>query len=267
MAGRLHGLVALVTGAGGGGGGGGAGIARRLGAEGAVVAVNDLREELAQTTVEEIRARGAEAFPVAGDVSDPQQAARMVQQVVDRYGRLDILVNNAAALGRTPAVERMPDDVWRQQIAVNLTGPFLMSRAALPHMIARGFGRIVNISSVAGIRSSLNGGAAYTASKSGLLGFTRQLAVEVVGTGVTVNVIVPANILSPEAQARMAAAFGGRAAGRRVDPEEELGGLVAFLALRESHRINGAAIPLEAGTSGMLGSFLALKRIGKDIGQ
>lgn len=265
MAGRLHGLVALVTGAGGGGGGGGAGIARRLGAEGAVVAVNDLREELAQTTVEEIRARGAEAFPVAGDVSDPQQAARMVQQVVDRYGRLDILVNNAAALGRTPAVERMPDDVWRQQIAVNLTGPFLMSRAALPHMIAQGFGRIVNISSAAGIRSSMGGGAAYTASKSGLLGLTRQMAVEVVGTGVTVNAIVP--VIGRPMPPGAAAPDGRPRRGIWVDPEQELGGLVAFLALRESHRINGAAIPLEAGTSAAPGSFAALRATGKDVGQ
>jgi 3-oxoacyl-[acyl-carrier protein] reductase len=270
--GRLEGLVALVTGAGGGAlGGGGAGIARTLAEEGARVAVNDLQEEYAQATVDQIRSRGGEAWPVAGDVSDPSQARRMVESVVDRYGRLDILVNNAARLGRSPAVERMPDEEWWSYLRVNLSGPFYMSRAALPHMVRQGFGRIINLSSLAALRASLNGGACYTSSKRGLLGLTRPLAAEFYPYGITVNAVLPAGILTGRMRAQMREEeVQARVASRRIALPEDIGALVAFLASREASLLTASVIVIPGVSVCPLGDYAQYRAlaqaIGKDLG-
>lgn len=268
---RLEGSVALVTGAGGGErGGGGAGIARVLGAAGAVVAVNDLRLEYAEATVAQLRSLGAEAFALAGDVSDPAQANRMVRAVVDRCGRIDILVNNASALGRAPAVERMPDDLWHHFINVSMSGPFHMCRAAVPFMMARRHGRIINIASLAGARISFVSGACYTAAKSGLLGFTRHLATEVAEHGMTVNAILPVGIKTGRLRADMppaalAAMEAARPTKRLVLPEE-IGELVAFFASEAASQVNGVAIPIDNGSANLAGDFSRYRASGKDTG-
>ncbi|MDW8059793.1 MAG: SDR family oxidoreductase [Thermomicrobium sp.] len=180
----LDGLVALVTSAGRGElGGGGAGIARALASHGAQVVVNDVTEELVAATVGQIQQRGGIAWGIAGDVSAPQDAQRMVDATVEHFGRIDILVNNAALGGLVPAVEHLPDEVWQRQVAIDLSGPFFMSRAALRHMVPRRFGRIVNIGSLAGVRTGFVSGAPYTTAKSGLIGLTRQMALEFAPTG------------------------------------------------------------------------------------
>lgn len=270
--GRLAGLVALVTGAGGGEmGGGGAGIARVLAREGAIVAVNDLNEEYARATVDQITQQGGQAFVLPGDVSDPQRAREMVETVVGRHGRIDILVNNAARLGRSPAVERMPDEEWHSYIAVNLSGPFYMSRAALPHMMRQQYGRIINIGSLAALRASLNGGAGYTSSKRGLLGLTRQLAAEFYSYNITVNAVLPAGILSGRMRAEMGPQADALVTARRWALPDDIGAICAYLASPEAHLISASVIVVPGANATGLGDFASYRamarQIGKDIGE
>jgi 3-oxoacyl-[acyl-carrier protein] reductase len=270
--GRLTGLVALVTGAGGGEmGGGGAGIARVLAREGAIVAVNDLHEDYARATVDQITRNGGQSFALAGDVSDPRQAKELVSSVIARCGRLDILVNNAARLGRTPAVERMSDEEWHSYIAVNLSGPFYMSRAAIPHMMQREYGRIINIGSLAALRASLNGGAGYTSSKRGLLGLTRQLAAEFYTYNITVNAVLPAGILSGRLRAEMGERAEALVATRRWALPDDIGQICAYLASPEAHLISASVIVVPGVNATGLGDFAQYRamarQIGKDIGE
>jgi 3-oxoacyl-[acyl-carrier protein] reductase len=229
-----------VTGA---GGGIGAGIARGLAERGATVVVNDLDEAAAEAVAGGL-GHGARAH--AGDVSDPAVATELVEGTARGLGRVDVLVNNAGILGRS-TVEEMPDDEWRRVLAVNLDACFFTSRAALRVMRAAGYGRIVNIASIAGIRVSLLGSAAYTASKAGLLGLTRHLAVEAAPFGITVNAILPGLTATPlvgdtDVDALAAAIPTGRAA----TPEDHAAA-VAFLASREAGQITGVALPVDGG--------------------
>ncbi len=270
--GLLTGLVALVTGAGGGEmGGGGAGIARVLAQEGAIVAVNDLDEAYARATVEQIAAQGGRAFVLAGDVSNSQRAREMVEAVVAQHGRIDILVNNAARLGRSPAVERMSDEEWHSYIAVNLSGPFYMSRAALPHMVRQRYGRIINIGSLAALRASLNGGAGYTASKRGLLGLTRQLAAEFYAYNITVNAVLPAGILNGRMRAEMGERAEALVAARRWALPDDIGKICAYLASPGADLISASVIVVPGANATGLGDFAAYRamarQIGKDIGE
>lgn len=274
MAGQpLAGAVALVTGAGGGEHGGyGAGITRSLARAGATVVVNEVNEERAQATVAQLQAMGAEAWVTLADVSDPAAVNEMVRRVIDRYGHLDILVNNAAIGGLVPAVERMPDEIWLRQIAVDLSGPFFTSRAVLPHMMERRRGRIVNIASVAAWRTGFVGGSPYTTSKAGLLGLTRHLALEVMNYGITVNAILPTGRLT-QAQREAVGDDYSRAVGRLAgaDPgmndPEDVGHLVVFLCSEDARQINGAAIPVDGGASATVGDFYSYRvRSGKDAG-
>lgn len=268
----LEGMIALVTGAGGGERGGiGAGIARCLAREGARVAVNDLAGESAAATVAQLQALGAEAWPVLGNVADSAQAASLVARTVEHFGHLDILVNNAGIGGGPAAVERMTDEDWHQVINVNLHGPFYTSRAAVQMMRPRGFGRIINIASVAAIRISYLGGAAYTASKAGLLGLTRHLAAEVAQHGITVNAVLPGATLTPLFQSRaseeLVAKIGEGIPAQRLASPEEMGWIVAFLASREAGYLTGAAIPVDGAATVLPGDFTAYRsKSGKDIG-
>ncbi len=264
----LEGMVALVTGAGRGeDGGGGAGIARHLARRGAKIAVNDISEEFAMATVEQIRQRGGEAIAVVGDVSNPEDAERMVDEVVRAFGRIDILVNNAAISGLIPAVERLPDEIWHHQLAVDLDGPFYMCRAALRYMIPQRFGRIVNISSFAAVRTGFVGGVTYTTAKTGLLGLTRQLAYEVGQYGITVNALMPTGLLNPRVLRLRPDWVQGEGPHRAIHPEEELGWIVAYLCHPAMTAISGAAIPVDRGMSNGIGDFAELKRrSGKDTG-
>jgi 3-oxoacyl-[acyl-carrier protein] reductase len=264
----LEGMVALVTGAGRGeDGGGGAGISRYLARQGAKVAVNDLTEEFTEATVDQICSRGGEAWGIVGDVSDPADANRMVDAVVRHFGRIDILVNNAAIGGLIPAVERLPDEVWHRQVAVDLSGPFYMSRAALRYMIPQGFGRIVNIASLAAVRTGFVSGSTYTTAKTGLLGLTRQMAFEVAQFGITVNALMPTGIRNPRILRMRPEWLQAEGSLGPLDPEEEIGKLVAFLSRRDVTFISGAAIPLDRGLGSALGNFEAYKqRSGTDAG-
>ncbi len=271
--GRLEGMVALVTGAGGGEAGGiGAGISRCLAREGARVAVNGRTMESALATVQQLQALGVEAWPVPADVSDSKQAGIMVDATADHFGQLDILVNNAGVGGNPTAIEHLPDQDWLWMIGINLNGPFFTSRSAVPQMRARGYGRIINIASVAAMRISYIGGAAYCCSKAGLLGLTRHLATEVAQYGITVNAIMPGITLTPLLQntttdETRAAITRGIPAQRPADPEE-MGYLAAFLASPEAGYITGAAIPVDGGATVLPGDYTAFRRnSGRDTGK
>lgn len=188
----LGGRVAIVTGA---GRGIGRGVARILAQHGARVVLADIDGDTAGDAAREIVGEGGEAISVQVDVADSEGVRAMVDRCLAQWGTAEILVNNAG-VATTQMVEEMPESDWRRVIDVNLTGPFLCCRAVLPVMRRKGYGKIVNISSTGGKRISYNGGANYTASKEGLLAFTRHLAYEVAGYGINVNALCPGTTLT-----------------------------------------------------------------------
>ena len=196
---KLDGRVALVT---GGTRGIGAAICKSLVSQGAQVAAGFSRnEEAAQSFRDELASEGTDVSLHKGTVASPEDCKRTVDEVIDQHGRLDILVNNAG-ITADKTVLKMEEDDWQKVLAVNLSGTFFMSQAALAHMIARGSGRIVNISSVIGQTGNI-GQANYAASKSGLFGLTTTIAREAAhalakgeklephGVGLTVNCVAP----------------------------------------------------------------------------
>lgn len=238
-----EGRVAVVTGA---ARGIGLAVARRLHAGGAAVALADLNREQAH---EQAAALGGGAMAVAVDVTDPESVERMVEVVVARWGRVDILVNCAGVLGPTAPVEGYPLDAWRQILGANLDGVFLCCRAALPHMGAGGWGRIVNMASIAGKEGNPNA-AAYAASKGGVIAFTKALGKEVATRGILVNCVAPALIDTDMAgglPAEMREYVTSRIPMGRLGSAEEVAALVAWLCSDECSFSTGAVYDISGG--------------------
>jgi NAD(P)-dependent dehydrogenase (short-subunit alcohol dehydrogenase family) len=245
---ELSGRVAVVTGA---GAGIGAGIALALAEAGAAVAAADIDKASAASTAERIVDGGGRATPLQLDVSDARQVEAMVRETVAMLGGVDILVNNAG-IATTEAVEDLGEAEWRRVLDVNLTGPFLCAKAVLPHMRAKGWGRIINIASVAGKRISFSAAASYTASKAGLLGFTRHLAYEVAPYGINVNAICPGPTLTSmyerntdERTRRERIRMVPK--GRWIMPADH-GGVVVFLCSAAADALCGAALDVDGGS-------------------
>ncbi len=266
--------VALITGC-GKENGIGAAIAGRLAKDGFIVVVSDVaaagldndnvigRTETGwqglDTLVGQIEAAGGKALGLTGDVSAEDGAAHLVAATLDAYGRLDVLVNNAGAPhGRDRGqIEDVPLAAWESVMAVNVRGAFLMIRAAVPHMKARGHGRIVSMSSVAGL-AALPERAAYSASKAAIIGMTRSIAHDLAPHGITVNCICPGSIRTDRAisstlragwsdvDAGLAERAKGIPAGRHGRPGE-IAATVAHLASDEAGYITGQAIPIDGG--------------------
>lgn len=241
----LTGKVALVT---GGGNGIGAASCRVLATAGARVAVIDRNGAAAQSVAAEIGG-GATGHPL--DVSDGAAVARLAGEIAAREGGIDILVNSAGTITRQTIAE-MPAADWDRVIAVNLRGPFNGTQAVIPHMRRRGGGAIVNVASVAGRRISFGGGANYTASKAGLLGFTRHAAYELAPDRIRVNAVCPGptatgfgggQVPSEQQKAERANKIP---LGRMVEPED-IADAVLFLASDASRMCTGIALDVDGG--------------------
>jgi NAD(P)-dependent dehydrogenase (short-subunit alcohol dehydrogenase family) len=238
--------------------GGGSGIGRaaalQFAREGARVLVADLNAETARAVVEEIRAAGGTAEAVAGDLSEQAVVDQVVNTAVARFGSLDVLVNNAGIMDQMSAAADVSDAEWERVIRVNLTAPFLLTRAALPHMLAAGKGAIVNVASEASLRGSA-AGTAYTVSKHGIVGLTKSVAVMYRNAGIRANAIAPGgtrtNItVNADPAAHGPAAIGGYMpnVGRVSEPDEQAAAIV-FLASDAASNISGTILPVDNGWS------------------
>jgi len=242
--GDFAGRVAIVTGA---ARGLGRAIAARLYERGASVAVN-VRDAARSNDV--AQSLGPDALAVPGDVTAADFPDRVVGRTLERFGRIDILVNNAA-LATSTRFPVLSADEWRLAMEVNLTAPFLLTKAVFPAMKAQNYGRIVNISSSAGRTVSTLGGAHYTASKAGLLGLTRATAKELGPFGITVNAVCPGMIdtelthenASNELLQRLAASYPVPRLGTAL----EVADLVCFLASEQAGYMTGASLDITGG--------------------
>jgi NAD(P)-dependent dehydrogenase (short-subunit alcohol dehydrogenase family) len=246
---NLERKVALVT---GGSRGLGLEIANGLGEAGARVHITARREQWLNTALDELQAAGIEASASTCDVGNEEDVERLMENLAERYGRIDVLVNNAGVSWGTP-LEDMSLDRWRYVIDVNLTGTFLVTRAAGRVMIRTGGGKIVNISSVAGQRGvdpAIMNASAYHASKGGIDALTRDLAMKWAPHGIYVNAVAPGYFptrmtegVIAQAGERMHALspFG------RMGSEGEIKGVVVFLASAASNWITGQVIAVDGG--------------------
>lgn len=238
----ISGRVALVTGS---GAGVGRAIAIQMARAGAEVWVNDLHIERAEKVVAEIGEEGGVAHPVVADVADRDAVPAMVRET----GAVDILVNNAGTLDHLGQIENQVPELWERDLRVNLTGAFNCSRAVWPHMKERGWGRIVNMASVAGTLGGF-GQASYSTTKAGLIGLTKTLALEGARHGITANAIVPGIIGTeafhfgnPEMNERMVK----RTALRRAGEPDDIANAIAFLCSDLAGYITGIELNVSGG--------------------
>jgi 3-hydroxybutyrate dehydrogenase len=255
---KLVDKIAFIT---GGGRGIGRAVAFAFAREGARIAVVARTAPEVERVARELREQcGVETAHATCDVSDKESVERAFQAVAERLGGIDILVNNAGVAESAPLV-KTEDAIWHRHLAVNLTGTFYCTRAALPRMLERGWGRVINIASIAG-KTGAPYISAYTASKHGVVGLTRSVALEVAARGVTVNAICPGYVeteMAEHAVENISAKTGksaeeARDVLNRMSPQnrlitpEEVAALALLLASDEGRGINGQAINVDGGS-------------------
>ncbi len=254
---RLPGRVAIVT---GGGKGIGRAIALRYHQEGAAVVVSGTTQAAIDAIAGQIREGGGRAISVNADVADEAQVEHLIAATLQEFGALDILVNNAGIMGPTAPATNVELQDWERTLAVNVTGAFLCAKHALPHMMERRSGRILNITSVAGL-----GGYAlrspYSASKWAMIGLTRSLALEAGSYNITANAIAPGPIKGDRINqviARRAEEMGREFAEvereyveplalKRMAEEEDIAAMAVFLASEEGRHITGETLNISSG--------------------
>jgi len=245
----LEGRVAVVT---GGSRGLGLEMAEGLGEAGARVVITGRRPQWLDPAAEHLRGRGVDVLALTADVADPAGADTVVARVLEHFGRVDVLVNNAGISWGAPAVD-MPTERWQQVLAVNATGPFLMARAVARPMIAQGGGSIINIASVAGLvgtRPAVMDAVGYSASKGALIALTRDLAVKWAPHGIRVNALAPGFFrtrMSEGILERHGAEVEASTPMGRIGREGELKGAAVFLASAASSFITGQVIAVDGG--------------------
>ena len=256
----LAGQVAIIT---GGGRGIGRAIALRFAREGSAVLLAARTESQIDAVAAELKVAGTKAAAIAADVSKESDCQAIVSAARKQFGRADILVNNAGILGPVRSVEEISPKEWDEVIAVNLRGPFLLSRLVLPEMYERGSGAIINISSVAA-KSAFQWNGPYSASKAGMVGLTRTLAAEAARKGVRVNAICP----GPVPETEMSQALGKALADRLdADPDDlskallekilqakpqtadDIADAALFLASSQAAAITGQTLNVDGGMS------------------
>ncbi len=242
---RLKDKVAIVT-------GGARGIGREtcllFAREGAKVVVADFDLEAGQALAEEIGSRGGEAFFYQVDVRDPEGTRDMAKQAVDKFGRIDILINNAG-ITRDGFLSKISKENWDQVVAVNLTGVFNCTQAAVNYMLEQGYGRIITASSVVGVYGNM-GQTNYAATKAGVIGMTKSWAKELGPKGITVNAVAPGFIMTdmtakvPEKVLNMMA---DKTPLGRVGQPRDVALAYLFLASDEASFINGVVLSVDGG--------------------
>jgi NAD(P)-dependent dehydrogenase (short-subunit alcohol dehydrogenase family) len=248
MNGNMDGEVALVTGA---SGGIGLATAREFAKAGASVVLSARRTNLINEEVERLTAAGYKALAVTADVSDASQVAAMVARTVEHFGRLDYAVNNAGVINERGPAHEILEDEWDHLISVNLTAVWLCMKHELAQMVRQGFGAIVNVSSVAGLRAA-PGLAAYNASKHGVVGLTRGTGVEYASQGIRVNAICPGWVETPMTaeygsdRERREQMIASEPIGRTAQPEE-IANTAVWLCSDAASFITGQALAVDGG--------------------
>ena len=254
---QLNGKVGIVT---GGARGIGKAIALALAKAGADVVIADLDEQAGQATVKELEALGRKALFQKTDVTKKAEAKALIDATVGRFGRLDILVNNAG-LQHVAPLQDFPEEQWELLIGVMLTGPFLLSKYAFPHMMRQRFGRIINLASAHGLVASPFK-AAYVSAKHGLIGLTKVLALEGAAHNITAVALCPAYVRTPLVERQIAdqakahgiseqevmekVILAPQAVKRLLEPEE-VAELVVFLCTDQASGITGTHIAMDLG--------------------
>ena len=262
MARRLENKVAIITGAGcvGLGWGNGRAACVRFAEEDAKIFAVDLKLETMEETLARTREAGGEIEPYLCDVTSQSAVLDMVEACIDRFGRVDILVNNVGGSAKGGAVE-LDEATWHRQLDVNLKSVFLTCKAVLPHMVAQGSGSIINTSSTSGIRYTGSPQAAYAAAKAAIIQFSRVTAVEFAPKGIRVNTVVPGQLHTPMVETRLA----GQRMGGDVDAllqsrlkripmgwmgdGRDTANAALFLASDEARFITGTEIIVDGGMS------------------
>ncbi|MCY4436170.1 MAG: SDR family oxidoreductase [Chloroflexi bacterium] len=260
----LSGQVAIVT---GGALGIGGATARRLAADGGKVLIADINEEAARENASGIREAGGEAEVVLADVGDHADIVKTIDRAVEHWGRVDILVNNAYSptSAQDTSILETTEEAWDSGLAVMAKALFLASKYAVPHIEKNGGGNIINISSVHGLLQS-PGFLVYEASKSAVIGMTRQMAIDLGPRGIRVNAICPGHIVTENIQARMwednpsgYAFFEEQYPLRRCGKPEEIASAIAFLCSAQASFITGHALVVDGGLSIQLQENLGVR--------
>jgi NAD(P)-dependent dehydrogenase (short-subunit alcohol dehydrogenase family) len=254
---ELSNKVALVT---GGGSGIGQAISVTLARNGARVGVADINPKGIEETIEVISKEGGEALNLIGDVSNKDQVGTIVDQLVRNFGQVDILVNNAGIEGSATLIHEIQESIWDRVMAVNLKAAFLTCKAVIPSMMARRYGKIVNVASLAARRISYLGGADYTASKYGLLGLSLHLAYELAKYKINVNVLCPGATLTQMTASKLTKKKEKEVAqqipfGRWCTPMDQAEA-VLFLVSERAAMITGMVMDVNGGNLLGFGNYL-----------